>query len=85
MHLENLDAAKVVKTAPTSIEAVNLGYASEQRGYHVYIPSLARFTVAHPTKFVDEKYLDVPELTRAPSSSPHAQAKACTRHCPRDD
>ena len=65
MHLENLDAAKVVKTAPTSIEAVNLGYASEQRGYHVYIPSLTRFTVAHPTKFVDEKYLDVPELTRA--------------------
>ena len=64
MPLSETEQQAYIKTAPTSVMAVHLGYDRSTKGHHVYVPLLRQFTVAHGLRFVDNEYFVPDELKR---------------------
>ena len=54
----------LLKTDPTGMHAVHLGYDHIRRGYYVYIPQIKRYTTVKTIQFAEDEWLEPPELSR---------------------
>jgi hypothetical protein len=66
VQLEKEERTKfgLLKTDPTGMTAVHLGYDHTRRGYYVYVPQIKRYTTVRTIKFHETQFVDVPELAR---------------------
>ena len=66
VHLEKEERAKfgLLKTDPSGMIALHLGYDHIRHGYYVYVPQIKRYTTVRTIKFVEDELLEVPELSR---------------------
>jgi hypothetical protein len=69
VHLEkeDRDALRLLKTAPTGMAAVHLGYDHNRRGYYVFIPQIKRYTTVRSIRFDERKMAEFPSLIRSES------------------
>ena len=54
----------LLKTDPSGMLAVHLGYDHNRRGYYVYVIQIKRYTTAMSVKFDENNWAYAPELTR---------------------
>jgi hypothetical protein len=66
VQLEKEERTKfgLLKSDPTGMTAVHLGYDHTRRGYYVYVPQIKRYTTVRTIKFHETQFVDVPELAR---------------------
>ena len=80
VHLEAEERNKfgLLKTDPSGMLAVHLGYDHRRHGYYVYISQIRRYTTVRSITFDEHKWCDVPELSRHERVVP-GQSKARSR------
>ena len=66
VHIEKEERSSLglLKTDPTGMTAVHLGYDHLRHGYYVYVPQIKRYTTVRSVTFKEDELISVPELTR---------------------
>ena len=64
MPLSEREHETHVKTAPTNVMAVNLGFDRITRSFHLYVPQLKQFTTGRGLHFRDNEYFAPEEVRR---------------------